>query len=151
MKKVIILVAILFLCFGAIVIVLWATSTAKARISLDQGKLVIEAELADSTAEISRGLSGREEIGEGEGMLFIFKNGSTLPFWMKGMKFDIDIIWIAGGEIIGIEHNVSHLDETALYYPPQPVDYVLEIRGGLAGEEGVKRGGKFEVLTKKID
>src|SRR5947208_11440214 len=42
----------------------------------------------------SRGLQGKEGLKKNEGMLFIFEQDGLHRFWMKDMKFPIDIIWI---------------------------------------------------------
>ncbi|GAJ00849.1 unnamed protein product, partial [marine sediment metagenome] len=72
-----------------------------------------------------------------EGMLFIFRDKVLTPFWMKGVTFPLDIIWIADGRIVGIVERAEPeigitTDELTLYFPPRPVDQVLEISAGRA-------------------
>lgn len=38
-------------------------------------------------------------------MLFVFEEPAELSFWMKGIRFCVDIIWIANGEIVGVAEN----------------------------------------------
>ncbi|HDY73253.1 MAG TPA: DUF192 domain-containing protein [Candidatus Jorgensenbacteria bacterium] len=107
----------------------------KARVKINNQEIV--AELASNPAEIKQGLAGRQRLGINEGMLFLFFNKTTNPFWMKGMLISIDIIWIADGRIVGIEHNVppqpdATVGELILYYPPEPIDQVLEVVAGRA-------------------
>src|SRR3989338_5042145 len=54
----------------------------------------IKAELADTPEKRALGLSGRETLGNDEGMLFVFDEPNTRQFWMKNMNFALDIIWI---------------------------------------------------------
>ena len=42
----------------------------------------------------SKGLAIKDSLNENEGMLFIFESPQKYSFWMKDMKFPIDIIWI---------------------------------------------------------
>jgi uncharacterized membrane protein (UPF0127 family) len=58
------------------------------------GEKVIKAEVRDTDAGRSLGLSGKESLKANEGMLFIFDTPTTYGFWMKDMKFAIDIVWL---------------------------------------------------------
>jgi hypothetical protein len=86
-----------------------------------------------------------------EKMLFPYINTDTPAiFWMKGMVMSIDIIWIKDNEIIRIDHNVPPEPEVAdsdltRYSPFTPVDYVLEIRGGLSEKNGFHIGDRIEI------
>ena len=92
----------------------------------------LKVKLASSPASIERGLGGVTELGEVDGMLFIFNQPVKPIFWMKDMKFAIDLYWIKSGKIIGIEKNMlppATDDDESLkkYYAPAFVDMVLEI------------------------
>lgn len=98
---------------------------------------IIVAEVVSDAKEREQGLSGRESIGINEGMLFVFDEPGMHGFWMKGMKFPIDIVWIAGDRIVGVEGNVepepgATENQLAVYYPPEPVNKVLELKAGRA-------------------
>src|SRR3989344_4329125 len=68
--------------------------TANApRLVIQVGETTVMAEVADTLALQTRGLSGRTSLGEGEGMLFIFDQEGTHGIWMKDMHFAIDIVW----------------------------------------------------------
>ena len=54
-----------------------------------------ELEVADSVAERAMGLSGRSEIAENGGMIFVFENPEKHKFWMKDTLFPITILWIS--------------------------------------------------------
>lgn len=113
-------------------------------------KFSIEAEIADSSMERSLGLSRRESLDRDKGMFFVLKRNTRPGFWMKDMNFDIDIIWIAGNKIVGIEHSMDHNDQTRFYYPPRPVNYVLEINTGIAKEAGLKIGDRVQFQTETL-
>lgn len=113
---------------------------------------VITAEIVSEPAEMSKGLGGRESLGEDKGMLFIFKEEGIHPFWMKGMRFPIDIIWIDGREVIGVSKNVQPepgVPEEYLsrYSPPVEINKVLEVNSGVAQEMGAKPGDKIKIKT----
>lgn len=105
---------------------------------------VFEVEVAKSLAELSRGLSGRESLEENKGMLFVFGFSGKNGFWMKDMKFSLDIIWIKDNRITGIEKNVpppaTAAEGLKIYYPPESINKVLEINAGLSDKLGIKVG-----------
>jgi uncharacterized membrane protein (UPF0127 family) len=99
-------------------------------------------EFADTTLAQARGLMGKDSLGEGRGMLFRFSSPRSVGFWMKGMHFPIDIVWIQAGKIVGFSLDLppdTKLMPT-LYYPPVPVDAVLEISAGSAAKVGMEVG-----------
>jgi hypothetical protein len=102
-------------------------------------------EVADEVSERNRGLSGRESLGENEGMLFVFEYPTVPVFWMKDMGFPIDIVWISESKIIGWVPNAlpepGVQDENlSIYSPPQSVDMVLEFSAGTVSREGFRLG-----------
>ncbi|KKU94128.1 MAG: hypothetical protein UY26_C0003G0279 [Candidatus Jorgensenbacteria bacterium GW2011_GWA1_48_13] len=110
-------------------------SAVKRKSEIKINDQLIVAEVAKTEGERARGLGGREDIGVNEGMLFLFDNVGVYPFWMKGMKFAIDIVWINGDKIVDITENVAPEPgesdaELAVYYPSVPVNRVLELRAG---------------------
>ena len=101
----------------------------------------IKVEIADTDAERSLGLSGRDSLKTGYGMLFVFDTPGSYGFWMKDMKFSIDIIWIdADGRVIGVEKGVEPETYPKVFYPPTPAKYVLEVPAGFADLHQVTPG-----------
>lgn len=98
-----------------------------------------ELEIADTPAERMKGLSGRKNFPENKGMLFIFQSLGNYGFWMKDMQIPLDILWIKGDQLLGIDKNIA-ATSTKIYYPPEMVDRVLEINAGLADKLGLKVG-----------
>src|SRR3989344_811917 len=108
------------------------------------GGQLFSIEIADTPAKRIRGLSGRSSLPENRGMLFIFEIPGQYGFWMKGMFIPIDIIWIRGNQIIGLEKNILQ-SSNLNYYSPEPVDKVLEINAGLSDKLGLKAGDEIEL------
>lgn len=92
------------------------------------------------------GLSKTESISSDQGMLFVFDKADYYSFWMKNMKFPIDIIYITEDTINTIETNVqlpkNNTGNPTTYRPEKPSDKVLEIQAGLSDEYGFKVGDK---------
>ena len=75
------------------------------------GENIFQAEIVATPAKRSQGLSGRKELCENCAMFFLFNEKELHPFWMKEMKFDLDILWIDKNEIVHIAKNVSRKKE----------------------------------------
>lgn len=119
-------------------------------IYVDQTKLNVE--IADTVALREKGLSGREELKKGSGMLFIFQNKDIYPvFWMKDMLIPIDIIWINEDKIVKIDKNVpipkaGTTDQDLKKYTFQKaVDYILEVPAGFSDASGFKIGSLVDL------
>ena len=101
----------------------------------------LSVEIADEPYEQARGLSGRDFLGENDGMLFIFSQPGKHGFWMKNMKFPLDIIWIDENlTIVDITKNLSPATYPATFAPSSPVKYVLEINTGWSDKNSVRLG-----------
>ncbi len=116
------------------------------------GDTAVKVEVVKTTEERSKGLSGRESIGENEGMLFVFDQASSSPsFWMKDMEFAIDIIWINKDKVVKIHKNVrppeegTTQDKLLIYRPDTPVEYVLEVKANFCDTNEVKVGTKVDL------
>lgn len=109
------------------------------------GGKALEVEIADTAEKITLGLSGRDQIGA-DGMLFILAEPRQPGFWMKKMKFDLDIIWIKNNKIVGIHKNIPAPAENTpeskleVYFASEPVDMVLEVPAGTSDQHNWRSG-----------
>ncbi len=109
----------------------------------------IKVELALTKEEKIQGLSGREGLEENEGMLFIFDNPDKHYFWMKGMNFPIDIIWIAeDNHVIYIKKDAPVENFLNTYGPEEDSKYVLEVISGFSEKHNLQIGDKVEFLYR---
>jgi uncharacterized membrane protein (UPF0127 family) len=101
----------------------------------------IAVDVADTLATRERGLSGREGLGEDEGMLFVFPEDARYSFWMKDMRFSIDILWVSReGAIVDIREKVSPETYPTVFQPSTEARYVIELPAGWTTEHDVKIG-----------
>jgi uncharacterized protein len=115
----------------------------------------INVEVADTDAKRAQGLGGRDSIASDSGMLFVFGNEGKYQFWMKGMKFGLDFIWIAGDKVVDILPNISapppnQLDSTLdIYGSNTPVDKVLEVNSGFASSHNINVGDSIQYIMSQ--
>ena len=105
------------------------------------------AEIADTPELRSRGLGERDSLPEQTGMLFIFPSGQTSSFWMKGMRFPLDFVWIgADCTVVDIIEDVQHSppdtpnSELGTFESSSPAAYTFEINAGEISQFGVEVG-----------
>ena len=95
------------------------------------------------------GLSKYKNLAKDTGMLFSFDKPDYYSFWMKQMKFPIDIIFIKDGKIVTIYKNVTPpkktTDELLIYKPQEPSSMVLEINTGRCDKYKLKEGDKVNL------
>ena len=111
------------------------------------GNSKIRVEIADDLTEQIQGLSGRESLCETCGMLFVYDEPQILTFWMKGMRFALDIIFIRDGKMVEIFENVpppSKTNETVKTVKNSlPADMVLEVNAGFSEANGLMSGDQM--------
>jgi len=156
MKKILSAIGI-FLVAAFVAIVTFLISGEKGKQlptkALSIGEKTLNVEIADTIASRTRGLSGRGFLSEDDGMFFIFPYSAIQYFWMKGMKFPIDIIWISGDKVVGMV--VGAEPETGpdyeIFNSPEPVDKVLEINAGLTQRFGIKTGDSIGISLGQLE
>lgn len=115
------------------------------------GNTTIKVDVADTSELRSRGLGGRDSLAQNSGMLFIFQKEDKYPFWMKGLNFPLDFIWIRKNTVVDLLPNIKpptpgQSDQSLTIYAPKvPVDMVLEVPAGTTSRLGVAVGDKVEV------
>lgn len=116
-----------------------------ANVTLPSGK-VIAVEVADTPEARELGLSGRSGLSEDEGLLFVFDAPGNYAFWMKDMKFAIDIIWLdQQGVVVNVENNVTpesyfETNPPKVFINRPAAAYVLELPAGQAAHNGIYLG-----------
>lgn len=110
--------------------------------------VVVRVELARTAEERTRGLGGHAPLGADEGMLFVFPEAGRHSFWMKGMTFALDIIWIRDGQVVHVAADVppprpgTADSELPIYTPPAAANYVLEVPAGFAARWSIQAGSR---------
>ena len=100
--------------------------------------------VAKSDKDKQIGLSEKNKIEQDQGMLFIFDNPQYHSFWMKDMKFPIDIIYINGDKVTTVIDSArppgSIGGNLETYQPLYKSDKVLEVNAGIANKYNIKSG-----------
>jgi puromycin-sensitive aminopeptidase len=125
-----------------------ASPVKPLRLVLPDGS-VLKAEFPPDPALRAQGLMHRDRLGRDEAMLFELPDEGPHPFFMRGVRMALDLLWLDGeGRIGHIEAQAEPWSAAAL-----PGDlslavgrYVLEMAGGEAARRGLKVGDRVEGL-----
>ncbi len=113
------------------------------------GKKLFEAENASGFVKKVIGLMGRRGLHKNEAMLFSFPFEYQWSFWMFGMRFPLDILFVdKNRKVVHIEKNAKPLSLDPKTWktikPPEKCMHVLEINAGESKNKRIKIG---DVLT----
>lgn len=98
-------------------------------------------DIASTEATREKGLGGRESMAADRGMLFEFDQPNKTCFWMKGMHFSLDMVWLdSSRRVIGIAGKVSPKTYPKDFCPAKPAKYVVELNAGTAAKEHINLG-----------
>lgn len=112
------------------------------RVTLMVGDQELDTMLAITSRQQQLGMGYRNTLGENEAMLFVGTSPEPKTFWMKGMRYCLDIIWVEGGKIVGAAENTCPDPEGTAdadrlrVSSPEPVTHVLETRAGFLQDHG---------------
>jgi len=110
---------------------------------------ILKVLVAKDYKHLTKGLSGRENLGKYDGMLFVFNNRAQHAMIMRDMKFSIDFIWIDRGVIVDIAPSAplepgKQESEYFRYIARDLSTRVLEVPAGTALGRGWKIGDRVE-------
>jgi len=140
----VVVVLLLVLIISAAII---SNKERSPQISIGDTKFNIVVASTDQEKQI--GLSDTEVLGENDGMLFVFDKADFYSFWMRNMKFPIDIIYLNGDTVTTVIKNASpsaNNENLVTYQPTKESDRVFEVNAGVADKYNIKEG-----TTLKID
>jgi len=116
---------------------------------IEIGKTELKVQVRDTAQGRNQGLSGRESLEDDEGMLFVFPVVAKHGFWMKGMKFDLDFIWIKDDLVVETTKGVKAPKEgekLVTIKPLMAIDKILEVNSGWVSEMSVKIGDRLKFV-----
>jgi uncharacterized protein len=107
------------------------------------GKCVIDIESVATDELRRKGLSNRDSLCENCGMLFLFQEKENYSFWMKDMRFPIDMIWLRDNKVVDISQDISHKSKS-VHTSKEKVDKVLELNANAVTRCKIEVGTKLK-------
>lgn len=119
-----------------------APPTGSPQLKLPAVKLLlgtqeITAEQALSKTQIEIGMMFRKEMGEQEGMLFVFPGPYRASFWMRNTLLPLTCAYVDPEGVILEIRDMKPLDESPIQAASDRVQYVLEMNQGWFGRHNI--------------
>jgi uncharacterized membrane protein (UPF0127 family) len=127
------------------------TVVDKKRITVTNSKnekINVIVEIASDPLKRAAGLMFRQELGENEGMLFIFDRPGLYGFWMVNTTMPLDAVFFDENkkvvDIIRMEPCKQIAEQCRVYLPKKPAKYALEVNRGFAERNSIKENCSFD-------
>ena len=112
------------------------------KIKLSAGMHLIDTQVASTPDQRATGLMFRQEMPQGEGMLFVFEEATPQCFWMKNTLLPLTAAFITDdGTIVNLANMKPQTTDS--HCSAKPVRYVLEMNLGWFEKKGLKAGSKL--------
>jgi uncharacterized membrane protein (UPF0127 family) len=111
------------------------------------GTNIFYVDVAITSAEKELGLGYRESMKTDHGMLFVYDHPEQYRYWMKNMRFPIDILWIKDNTIVDITKNVpvESYQTFTMYTPKVSVNKVLELNANASDTYHINVGDTVRI------
>ena len=117
--------------------------------------VVLSVKIADTEANMARGLMFEEKLPYDKGMLFVFDDEGTRFMWMLNMQFNLDVIWFdESGNVVSIDKNVPPCMTTVEIFvckengvSSDNTQYVLEVSAGFVDKFDITNDSKLELIS----
>lgn len=143
-NKSILLISTTVILVVVVVLVVYVAKHSKTKVIL--GDTVITVGVADTPEAQMRGLGSQEKLKLNQGMLFVFSDGKPHGFWMKDMRFPIDIIWFdANNRIVYVKEGAEPASYPEIFTPTVSTPLVLEVPAGFFAYHQLKLGDTLKI------
>jgi uncharacterized membrane protein (UPF0127 family) len=97
-------------------------------------------ERATTESQRVKGLSGRDNLPANSGLLFVYERPNNQCFWMKDMKFSIDMVFVDSNKRIIKIYDAVEPSTYPKTFCADNAQYVLEFNAGFAQSKGLSIG-----------
>ena len=109
------------------------------------GGKAVRVQIAVLQAEQQRGLMGRRDLGEDEGMVFVYPAPQQMSFWMRNTPTPLDIGFFTPDGKLGEVYPMYPYDETGVRSVGMDYTLALEMNQGWFAKNGIKPGAKLDL------
>ena len=146
------LIRIIFLSIFGILVNCSPTDSAPVQTEMIFGSIAekaIKLEVANNPSTRAIGLMHRTELGEDQGMLFVFPKSEYLSFWMKNTMIPLSLGYFDANLKLLETHDMKPNQTTEVYNSLHPARYALEVNLGWYEKNKIPVGAVL-ILDRKI-
>jgi uncharacterized membrane protein (UPF0127 family) len=124
--------------FAACLVAVWVSLSHRGGLRTPNGT-AFGLSRAVTEQEQIKGLSGTRTLPADRGMIFPYANDQERCFWMKGMNYSLDIIWVnARKQVVSVQKNLSPATYPRTFCAQG--QYIIELNAGVADKSGISKG-----------
>jgi hypothetical protein len=141
-RKVLIIISVLIILasFGYHYYYISNNNYETVKIKFENGSK-LSAYLADTFKKQKIGLAAFKNLGQNEGMIFVYNDNAPRAIWMKGMNYPIDVIWLdKSKKVVKINSEVKPSSYPKSFDSQKEVRYFIETNAGWVTENNIKIG-----------
>ena len=97
----------------------------------------IQLIVADTETRKAQGLSGSAPLRDSQGMLFTFDTPGKYGFWMKDMRFSLDLIYLKNNIVVDIIYDARPDSYPNIFLPSKEFDSAIEVHEGVVKKKGI--------------
>ena len=109
------------------------------------GDRVVRMQLAVRSAEMQRGLMERRDLGNDEGMIFVYDKPQQMTFWMRNTPTPLDIGFFRSDGTLAETYPLHPFDETTVASRSRDLRFALEMNQGWYKANRVKPGDQLDL------
>lgn len=146
MKKRLLAIVLLILLLLGIGVGYWYYNYKHTLENVRAGDLTINGstlvvEVANDSLLRTTGLSGREKLEQNAGMLFVFNKPGFYDFWMKDMKFALDLVWFdSDWKVVDVTQDFKPETYPNTVTSKKEARYVIEVNSGFVKAHSITEG-----------
>ena len=136
-------------CGPATPVALPEPKTVNDWFAIKVGSTSVDMQLAVRTAEMQKGLMGRTDLQDNQGMLFVYRTAQQMSFWMHNTPSALDIGYFSGDGVLREVYPMYPYDETPVPSMRSDIQYALELKQGGFAKLGLKLGDRLDLTALK--
>lgn len=121
------------------------SATASTWFPLTIGDQKIRVQLAVLPEERQHGLMQRKELGENDGMIFLFEQPQQMSFWMYNTLIPLSVGYLSSDGVLREIYWMYPQDRTAVPSRLHDLRFALEMNQGWFKLHGVKPGAQLDL------
>ncbi|MFA5258082.1 MAG: DUF192 domain-containing protein [Opitutales bacterium] len=121
------------------------TSTIAERLPLSIDGVRLDIQIAVTKSEQAHGLMFRNELADGDGMIFVYKEPQRMSFWMNNVPIPLSVGFF---DREGVLKEILHMlprDTRTVFSSGDRVQYALEMDDGWFERHGVRPGARMDM------
>ena len=122
-----------------------ASATIETWLPLSIEGIPIEAQVAITRTEMSRGLMYRESLGPDRGMLFPYRQPEQMSFWMANTPLPLDIGFFDSEGILKEIHRMYPYDTNKTRSRSSGIQFALEMNSGWFADNSLFPGARLDL------